>query len=365
LGKKIKDNDLSSATIPTGYQVTFYEDANFGGATLVKTGDTPCFTSDNIGSGTWNDRVSSLKIRKLSGNPIFPGWYADPEARIFGNTYWVYPTYSAPYEQQIFLDAFSSPDLITWTKHSSVVSTTQIKWANRAMWAPSTVEKDGKYYLFFGANDIQESDTQVGGIGIAVASSPGGPFTDYLGKPLIDKYFNGAQPIDQFVFKDTDGQYYMTYGGHGHCNIVKLNSTFTGLDPFPDGTIYKEITPDNYTEGSFMIVRNSKYYLMWSEGYWGGSDYSVSYAIGDSPIGPFTKVGKILEQDPAIAKGAGHHSVIKDPSSDKWYIVYHRRPLNQTDANARQTCIDRMYFDAQGYIQPVKITNQGVERQPL
>ncbi len=41
-----------------------------------------------------------------SGNPIFPGWYADPEAAIFGSQYWIYPTYSAPYEQQVFLDAF-------------------------------------------------------------------------------------------------------------------------------------------------------------------------------------------------------------------------------------------------------------------
>ena len=70
------------------------------------------------------------------------------------------------------------------------------------MWAPSIVEKDGWYYLFFGANDIQ-NDQQVGGIGVARARPPGGPFEDHLGKPLIDKFHNGAQPIDQFVFKDS------------------------------------------------------------------------------------------------------------------------------------------------------------------
>ncbi len=47
-----------------------------------------------------------------SGNPVFEGWYADPEAAVFGNEYWIYPTYSAPYEKQVFMDAFSSPDLI-------------------------------------------------------------------------------------------------------------------------------------------------------------------------------------------------------------------------------------------------------------
>ena len=69
------------------------------------------------------------------------------------------------------------------------------------MWAPAIVEKKGKYYLFFGANDIQ-NDQQKGGIGVAVADKPAGPFKDYLGKPLVERFHNGAQPIDQFVFKD-------------------------------------------------------------------------------------------------------------------------------------------------------------------
>ncbi|MFX8082901.1 family 43 glycosylhydrolase, partial [Acinetobacter baumannii] len=80
------------------------------------------------------------------------------------------------------------------------------------MWAPSVVEKNEKYFFFFGANDIQ-NDQQNGGIGVAVASDPQGPFKDYLGKPLIKQFHNGAQPIDQFVFKDVDGQYYLIYGG--------------------------------------------------------------------------------------------------------------------------------------------------------
>ena len=48
---------------------------------------------------------------KTSGNPVFPGWYADPEGVVFGDEYWIYPTYSAPYDEQTFMDAFSSKDL--------------------------------------------------------------------------------------------------------------------------------------------------------------------------------------------------------------------------------------------------------------
>ena len=299
-----------------------------------------------------------------AGNPIVEGCYADPEGIIFDDKYWVYPTYSAPYGEQVFMDAFSSPDLVNWTKHERIIDTASVKWVKRAMWAPAILKKDNKYFLFFGGNDIQ-SDNEYGGIGVAVADKPEGPFKDYLGKPLIDKFYNGAQPIDQFVFKDKDGSYYIYYGGWKHCNVAKLSDDFTGLVPFEDGTIYKEVTPENYVEGPFMFIHNNKYYFMWSEGGWTGPDYSVAYAIADSPFGPFKRIGKILQQDPKVATGAGHHSVIHEPKSDKWYIVYHRRPLAETDGNHRVTCIDEMQFDENGYIKPVVITNEGVKANPL
>jgi beta-xylosidase len=296
-----------------------------------------------------------VMAQSKKNNPVFEGWYADPEAIIIGNEYWIFPTYSAKYNEQVFFDAFSSKDLRTWIKHERILDTAAVKWARRAMWAPAIIEKGGKYYLFFGANDIQ-SDQEKGGIGVAVSDKPSGPYKDHLGKPLIDKFHNGAQPIDQFVFKDKDGAYYMFYGGWRHCNVAKLNDSFTGFVPFEDGSTFKEITPEGYVEGSFMFMHNNKYYFMWSEGGWTGPDYSVAYAIADSPFGPFKRIGKILQQDPAVATGAGHHSVIHDKKTGQWYIVYHRRPLGETDANHRVTCIDKMYFDENGLIKPVKIT---------
>jgi beta-xylosidase len=309
-------------------------------------------------------KVQTSATSQTSGNPVFMGWYADPEGAIFNKRYWIYPTYSAPYNEQVFFDAFSSPDLVHWTKHARILDTSNVRWAKRAVWAPSIVEKEGKYYLFFGANDIQNNQ-EYGGIGVAVADKPEGPFKDYLGKPLIDRFHNGAQPIDQFVFKDKDGQYYMIYGGWRHCNIAKLKHDFTGFVPFEDGTTFKEITPKGYVEGPFMFMKNDKYYFMWSEGGWTGPDYSVAYAIADSPMGPFERIGKILQQDPKVATGAGHHSVIQLAEKDKWYIVYHRRPLGETKANHRVTCIDEMHFDEKGLIKPVTITKEGVAPQPV
>jgi len=302
--------------------------------------------------------------KKTSGNPVVEGWYADPEAKIFNHQYWLYPTYSAKYNEQVFMDAFSSPDLVHWTKHPHIIDTSGVKWVRRALWAPAVTEKDGKYYIFFGANDIQNNNEK-GGIGVAVSDKPEGPFKDYLGKPLIDQIINKAQPIDQFVFRDDNGQYYMIYGGWGQCNIVRLKNDFTGVEPFEDDVTYKKITPEGYVEGPVMFKRKGKYYFMWSEGGWTGPDYRVAYAIGDTPFGPFKRIGTILKQDASIATGAGHHSVINVPGTDEWYIVYHRRPLAETDANHRVMCIDKMYFDKDGMIQPVKITNEGVAARKL
>ncbi len=307
---------------------------------------------------------SGITCSAQNNNPAFPGWYADPEAIILNGKYWIFPTFSAPYEKQVFFDAFSSSDLVNWKKHDRILDTTAIKWAKRAVWAPSIIKKGNKFYLFFGANDIQ-NDNQHGGIGVAVSNKPEGPYKDHLGKPLVDKFHNGAQPIDQFVFKDADGQHYLIYGGWKHCNIAMLNKDFTGFIPFKDGKTFKEITPESYVEGPFMFIKDNKYYFMWSEGGWTGPDYSVAYAISDSPFGPFKRVDKILQQDPKIAKGAGHHSVIYNEKTKDYYIVYHRRPLNETDPNSRETCIEKMEFNVDGTIKRVIITNEGVKANLL
>ncbi len=295
-------------------------------------------------------------------NPVFDGWYADPEGIIYGDTYWIFPTRSVDYNEQTSMDCFSSSDLVKWTKHENIIDTAEVKWAKRALWAPSVIEKAGKYYLFFGANDVHEGE--MGGIGVAVSDRPEGPYRDLLGKPLLNGIVNGAQPIDQFVFRNDDGRYYMFYGGWGHCNVVRLNDDFTGLESFDDGTWFKEVTPDNYTEGPFMFKRNGKYYFMWSEGAWTGHDYCVAYAISDSPFGPFVREGKILQTDPEVATGAGHHSVLM-PADDEYYIVYHRHPLGATEGNNRVTCIDRLEFDSDGRILPVKMTFTSVSARPL
>ena len=319
-----------------------------------------------------NKQLESVKTSK---NPIADGWYADPEGIVFGNKYWIFPTFSAKYEDQVFLDAFSSKDLVHWEKHNRVLDTSVIKWAKQAMWAPSAIEKNQRYYLFFSANDLQrpggpyweEKDlyNHYGGIGVAVADSPEGPYEDHLGVPLINEFHNDAQPIDQFVFKDVDGTYYMFYGGWRHCNIAILNDDFTGFVPWGDNQLFKEITPEGYVEGPFVFRRKNSYYFMWSEGSWGDDTYKVAYAMADKVTGPYKRIGTILESDKNIATGAGHNSVINTPNKDQWYMVYHRRPIPNKGRDHRVICVDKLEFNQDGTIKQVKMTFEGVTSNDL
>lgn len=298
-----------------------------------------------------------------SGNPILKGHYADPDADVFDGRYWVFPTVSAPYEEETFFDAFSSPDLVRWTKHPRILEVSRVPWVRQALWAPCVVRNEGRYFLFFSGNDPRPGD--LGGIGVAVADQPQGPFADHIGSPLIGEHHHGAQPIDQDVFRDVDGQWYIVFGGWSHCVIARLKPDFSGLETFEDGETFREITPDGYREGAVLFREAGRYYLMWSENDWATPNYRVAYGTSDSVLGPYQRVATVLEQDGRIATGAGHHCVLKHPRTGQWFMFYHRRPLGVTDRYHREVCIDRMEFDADGSIRKVRMSNEGVDFAPL
>ena len=120
-------------------------------------------------------------------NPIIHADYSDPDVCAVGDDF--YMTASS-FNCTPGLPILHSKDLVNWTKHTAILDTAEVKWAKIAMWAPSVINKDGKYYLFFGANDVHEGE--IGGIGVAVSDRPEGPYKDLLGKPLINEIVNGA-----------------------------------------------------------------------------------------------------------------------------------------------------------------------------
>ena len=153
--------------------------------------------------------------------PILDGFTADPSIRVFGNTYYVYPTSDRPNWNTTEFAVWSSPDLVRWRKAGIILDVTKdLKWADNKAWAPDCIERDGKYYFYFCANH---------NIGVAVGRSPTGPFRDALGRPLVEDAKIRTFSIDPQAFIDDDGQAYL-YFGNGIPTVWKLKRDMVSFD---------------------------------------------------------------------------------------------------------------------------------------
>lgn len=297
--------------------------------------------------------LTSSAMAAAINNPILPGYHADPYAQYFAGRYWIYPTAEVSGSQPgSKFRAFSSADLVTWVDEGQIFDLgPDVSWADTNGWAPSVVFRNNQYYFYFSAGGV--GGGQNSKIGVAVSSSPKGPFRD-IGAPLVASKTTAplVEAIDAHVFVDSDGQAYMYYGGSWGSNlaIVRLNSNMTSLNGSP-----VIVTPSYYTEGPFMSKRNGIYYMSYSNGVWSNDTYNVRYATASSPMGPWTYRGQILSSD-ATHKGPGHHSFLQVPNTDTWYIVYH-----YWDAaySARHVAIDSLRYNADGTIQRVVMTTGG------
>jgi hypothetical protein len=246
--------------------------------------------------------------------PILDGFTADPAIRVFGETYYIYPTSDKPNWNTTEFAVWSSPDLVDWKKEGVILDLTKdVKWADLQAWAPDCIERNGTYYFYFCGR---------GKIGVATARSPVGPFEDALGRPLLEKKGKvKTNTIDPHAFIDDDGQAYLYFGNGNLCQVSKLKPDMITLDGDPHDIPLKE-----FREGIVVFKRNGKYYFMWSIDDARSPDYRVGYGIADSPLGPVRTPEKdfvVLRQN-GLAKGTAHHSVVNVPGTDRWYTIYHR-----------------------------------------
>jgi len=300
--------------------------------------------------GSTNQQWQLVKVGSGSNhNPVLPGYTADPQIRYLAGQYWIYPTSDgfADWSGTTFR-AYSSPDLVTWTDHGVILDLANVSWCHQKAWAPTIAYRNGTYWFYFAG--CQQ-------IGVAKSTSPSGPFTDALGRPLVSTSQYGEQEIDPDVFIDDDGSAYL-YFGNGAAEVAKLSSSMTALAGAPT-----RITPTSFREGSNVFKRNGTYYLMYSENDTRSVDYRVDYATASSPFGPFTKSANspVLAKDTAAGiLGTGHSSVVQVPGRDEWYIAYHRFHIPGGDGTHREVCIDRMTFNSSGGINTITPTLAGV-----
>lgn len=294
-----------------------------------------------------------------AGNPILPGYYADPSLVQFEGKSYLYATLD-PWGAET-LGCWESTDFKNWvyrelnwpTKKACTSATSR----EAKVWAPSVVRaRDGKFYMYISVG----SEVWVG-----KAEHPLGPWRDaHSGTPLIPfNYKPGFHMIDAEAFIDDDGSAYLYWGSgfgwkNGKCWVAKLKPDMAGFD----GEV-RDVTPGNYFEGPFLVKHGGRYYLTYSQGKTITDTYQVHYAVGETPFGPFVEAANspILVTNKSTAViSPGHHAVFA--REGRSYILYHRHgvPFDPKFVG-RQTCVDELKFTVDGLIEHVMPTHEGPE----
>ena len=252
---------------------------------------------------------------------------------------------------------FSSDDLKNWTDHGAVFNSPQdTSWASLA-WAPSAVSNNHQVYLYF-ANGA-------GSIGVATSTVPTGPFHDARNGALITGSTPGAASPTQWLFDpcafiDDDGQAYLYFGGQYPTNarVIRLNSNLTSVSG--------SATPmfaTNLFEASYMHKRDGIYYYTYCNRFEFGA--AIYCETNSNPTTGFVPAGAVLANPPENVHNNNHHSIFQYQGN--WYIAYHNRAaalangLSNGDAvYKRSICLDRIHYNADGSIQQVTPTTDGL-----
>ena len=318
---------------------------------------------------------------KFLNEPLITDIYtADPSAHVFNGRLFIYPSHD--------IDAGVKPDDLgshfamrdyhvlsmdriggKVTDHGVALDIKDVPWAGRQMWAPDAAEKGGRYYLYFPVKDKEDAFR----IGVAVGSAPQGPFK---AQPAPIK---GTFSIDPCVFKDSDGQHYMYFGGIWGGQLQRwATGSYVATDVYPakdqpaisakvarlgddmltlaesprDVVLLDEsgkplVAADNgrrFFEGSWLHKYNGTYYFSYSTGY----THFIMYATGKSPYGPFTVRGKILEP---VLGWTNHHSIVE--LQGKWYLFYHDAQLSKGQTHLRNIKVTELKYRPDGSIETV------------
>ena len=318
---------------------------------------------------------------------------ADPSANVFNGRLYVYPSHDweagAAFDddgghfqmKDYHVLSFGDVEHDEATDHGVILHVDQVPWAEKQMWDNDVVEKNGRYYLIFSAKDYNG----VFHLGVAVSERPEGPFVPQ------EQPMRGSFSIDPCAFKDDDGQIYVYFGGlwggqlQWYAPAAKLVKEGVDLGPAADkktqlftvpdapalssfvvrlsddvmqfaeaprpvvivnqdGQPLRAGDPHRFFEASWMHKYNGKYYFSYST----GDSHLLCYATGDSPYGPFTYQGVIL--DPVVG-WTTHHSIVE--YRGQWYLFYHDCVPSDGITHLRSLKVQRLFYNEDGTIQKV------------
>jgi hypothetical protein len=290
-------------------------------------------------------------------NPIVQTIYtADPAPLVHNGRVYVYTGHdedASTYFTMRDWRVYSSADMANWTDHGSPMSLATFSWARSDAWAGHVTYRDGKFYWYV---PVTNRATGRMAIGVGVSTSPTGPFTDALGRPLVE---NGE--IDPNVFIDDNGQAYL-YWGNPNLWYVRLNADMTSYSGSPTqipltaagygARSGNASRPTLYEEGPWVFKRNGLYYNVFAAECC--SEF-IGYSTATGPTGPWTYRGTVM---PRQGGSFTNHAGIVDFNGAS-YFFYHNGALPGGGGFTRSVAVERFSYGADGSIPTINMTTAG------
>jgi len=305
----------------------------------------------------------------VAQNPIVQTYFtADPAPMVHDGTVYLYTSHDEDETVKNFFTmydwrCYSSKDMVNWTDHGAVASLKNFTWMDKTngAWAVQCIERNGKFFLYVPIHGE--------GIAVLVSDSPTGPFSDPIGKRLVETD-HIWQDIDPTVAIDDKGQAYL-YWGNPKLWYVKLNEDMVSYDKSvgDKGVVSIEMTAEafgskagrdgkpgtTYTEGPWFYRRNSLYYMIYAAE---GIPEYISYSTSNSPEGPWAYKGHIMNRADHLA--FTNHAGIIDFKGNS-YIFYHDQDLSKGQGFKRSVSVEQFSYNADGSIPLVVPTKEGVK----
>lgn len=293
-------------------------------------------------------------------NPYLPSWeyVPDGEPRVFGDRIYVYGSHDrkdsidfCDYKLKVWSAPVSDPT--KWVCHGDIFrsrdgydSPSDVDWTDELLFAPDVVERGGKYYLY--AYIVNAKGC------VAVADRPEGPFR-LLSRYEYDipNHYDNGTFIDPGVLVDDDGRVYIYCGYQGSFMCELKDNMYEAVPGSYKLDIIPTAEPHRFFEACSPRKINGTYYLIYSPQR--GS--CLDYATSDSPTGPFTYRGTIIDNGIDFPGGNDHGSVCC--INGQWYIFYHR--MTNGTIMSRRGCVERIEILPDGTIPQVEMTSLGFE----
>ncbi len=285
----------------------------------------------------------ALSPRPAPPNPVYSGDFPDPFVLAAAQAYYAYGT-------NVFdnVQLLESRDLAAWRRLPDAMPALPSWAAKGRTWAPSVLERNGRWVLYFAAHHAA-SGLQC--VGRAVAAVPTGPFVDDSAEPLLCRPQEKAGAIDASPFVDRDGTPYLLWSD---CCRPPLSIWSQKLSPDGlslAGMPQRLIGTDQAWEGPLveapsMLHEAGRYHLLYSGNRWQSEHYAIGIATCEGPLGPCRKAAAPLLSSAGAMAGPGGQEFFRDRRGDAW-IAYHAwtaPKVSYASKGARSLRLERLRF---------------------